>query len=269
MNGSFAARLIAALAGALLLVACAPPGSPVAQAPALPDWSGIWVADGPAGKAPVSGYPEGPPLEMWSFIGASAPLKGSAADLRARLLNVRTMDEAVKVAPEYMRKVALDKAEGWGFPQMMQSPAPLQFYVTPSETLVLNYYRDVRHIYTDGRPKPPDEDLWVTPWGYSTGRWEGDVLVVETILSDPDFGPLNSLALSTASRYVERLRKTGPDRIESDMTITDPETLEGPWTLHLAYRRAEGMDRLFHADFGNDRTGVEGDTLTLEAPKTR
>ena len=272
MSTTLTTRLTLLLAASLFVAACTKPAAPVTQTPApplLPDWSGIWVVDGPAGKAPVSGYPEGPPLQVWSFIGASAPLKGDALAIRARLLTVRSLEEAVKAAPDYMRKVALDKAVGWGFPQMMESPAPMQFYVTPSETLVLNYYRDVRHIYTDGRPKPPDDDLWVTPWGYSSGRWEGDTLVVETVLSDPDFGPLNSFALTTASSYVERIRKTGPDRIESEMTITDANTLEGPWKLHFVYRRAEGLDRLFHADFENDRTGVEGDSLTLEAPKRR
>jgi hypothetical protein len=28
-------------------------------------------------------------------------------------------------------------------------------------------------------------------------------------------------------RHSERIRKTGPDRLESEMTISDPETLNG------------------------------------------
>ncbi len=61
----------------------------------------------------------------------------------------------------------------------------------------------------------------------------------------------------------------GPDRLESEMTITDPDTMTAPWTLRFVYRRAQGLDRLFHAVFENDRTGVEGDSLTVEPPKGR
>ena len=37
-----------------------------------------------------------------------------------------------------------------------------------------------RQIFTDGRPLPDDDPQ---PWwyGYSTGKWDGDTLVVETI----------------------------------------------------------------------------------------
>ncbi len=40
-----------------------------------------------------------------------------------------------------------------------------------------------REIWTDGRPHPPDFDPH-TWQGFSTGRWEGNVLVVETESSE-------------------------------------------------------------------------------------
>jgi len=42
-----------------------------------------------------------------------------------------------------------------------------------------------RQVFTDGRPLPPDpEPSWL---GYSVGRWEGDVFIVETTgLRDED-----------------------------------------------------------------------------------
>jgi hypothetical protein len=39
---------------------------------------------------------------------------------------------------------------------------------------------------------------------------------------------------SERTRYVERIRQTAPDRLEPQMTIEDPETLERAWVLELA-----------------------------------
>ena len=41
--------------------------------------------------------------------------------------------------------------------------------------------REIRHIYTDGRPHPSADEIWPTPWGDSIGHWEGETLVVDTI----------------------------------------------------------------------------------------
>ena len=210
----------------ILVAACDASGPQRTAVDALPDWSGLWVIDGPAGDVPISGYPEGPPLQVWQLLGAGAPLKGEAAAQRDRLAGVRSYEEAVQAAPEFMRRVSLAKSEGWGMPDMMESPAPMQFMITAGETLIVNYYRDVRHIYTDGRQAPESGDIWPTPWGYSWGRWEGDTLVVETIAVQPGFGPLINQIYTEATRFRERLRQSGPDRIESEMTITDPGTLD-------------------------------------------
>jgi hypothetical protein len=34
-----------------------------------------------------------------------------------------------------------------------------------------------------------------------------------------------------------------------------------------SYRRAEGIDRLLHDAYTNDRTGFNGELLTIEPPK--
>lgn len=160
-----------------------------------------------------------------------------------------------------------DGSDGWGFPLMMQAPPPLQFLVTPEETLILNSYRDVRRIYTDGRPRPPEEDRWPpTTWGDSIGHWEGDTLVIETIdVREPReyFGL--SMPFTAQARYTERLRRSGPDRIEGEMVIEDPAILTQPMTVPLAYRRETAVDRLVLDTFGEDRTGFDGEFNTIEA----
>jgi hypothetical protein len=216
----------------------------------LPDWTGYWISAEPIGRVDISGTLEFDPVTEWKLLGIMAPPYNEARQAeRARLLQAG---------------IPSGKALGFGYPYMMESPAHLQFLITPEETLILNFYRDIRHVYTDGKDLPLPEERWPSPWGDSVGHWDGDTLVITTVsvqrraILDSPF-PL----ISDDTVYTERIRMTGPDRLESEMTITDPTSLTEPWVVQLAYRRVEGMDRMFHLLFDNDRTVEEGDGLTI------
>ena len=221
----------------------------------LPDWNGIWVAEGM--DTDVSGYPveNGPGWNM-QLLGRNAPWNAATAEkLKATL-------------PAMLAADATRRATGWGYPAMMDGPPPMQFLITPEETLVLNMYRDVRHIYTDGRRHPAAQDLWPTPWGDSVGHWEAGTLQIDTVaVKRPSMIAFLPPMLTEQAHYLERLRKTGPDRIEMQLTIEDPATLAKPWTINVAYKRATTIDRLIHDTFDNDRSEVEGASLTI-APST-
>ena len=231
--------------------------SPTAAHPAeaLPDWRGIWFLE--TAVPDINGFPRPDPRatsmgDVYPLLGLeTAPFN---ADGQARM--------AAMLAGQ-----GDDKAAGWGYPMMMSGAAPLQFLVTPDETLIVNVYRDIRHVYTDGRPLPTEEDRWPTTWGESIGRWEGDTLVIETVsVEEPVKYFFFTTPLSSKARYVERVRKIGPDRIENEITIEDPETLTAPWTRRMVYARAEGLDRLIHEAFTNDRSKVENGVFTIEPP---
>lgn len=250
----------AAVAALLLLTATGvyaqDAGDRAARFAQLPDWTGIWVTAGAGGDIDVDGYGKRSGLAEWTILGFAAPY---TPEVRARF---------ERELPEIMAESARLKAQGWGFPIMMETATPLQFLLTPEETLILNFYREARHVYTDGRALPPAADRWPVPWGESVGHWEGDTLVIETeSVQQPGIFNIHLPLLSDEARYVERIRKTGPDRIESDMTIHDPATLTQPWQLHFTYERAAGFDRMFHMEFENDRTliGEDGLSLTPEA----
>ena len=212
-------------------------------------WQGVWIAEGLTPD--ISGFP--PPGARWyKFLDAEAP-----------------WNEEGRKRFEAMTRSGRDrKANGWGFPMMMDAGAPFEVVVAPHKTLIINVYRDVRHIYTDGRSHPPDDEVWPTTWGDSVGRWEGDTLVVDTVaVRNPPLYFFSAPPLSEQAHYVERLRKTGPDRIDSVMTIEDPVTLAMPWVVNLTYVRAEGTDRLLNDDYANDRSEVDGDFFTIVPPK--
>jgi hypothetical protein len=89
-----------------------------------------------------------------------------------------------------------------------------------------------RIIPIDGRPHlPPSIRQWN---GDPRGRWEGNTLVVETTnFSTKSFfmGATDNL------RVVERFTRTAPDRIEYEITITDPTTWTRPWTAMMPLRQ--------------------------------
>ncbi len=249
-------RLACAVLAMLAAAACSRSPQPQAVAQ-LPDWSGIWVAADT--EIDISGYPTpdsaaGMALDLLNT--SSAPWTDAQRQwLQAEL-------------PQIMARDATRRAEGWGYPLMMEGVPPMQFLVTPQETLILNFYRDVRHIHTDGRPMPAAEDLWPTPWGTSIGHWEGDTLVMETVaVRKGSVLPLPLPPLTDQARFIERLRKSGPDSMELEMTIEDPAVLTAPWKLTFVYRRAEGIDRLIHDVMENDRSTIEDGGLTIAPPQ--
>jgi hypothetical protein len=219
----------------------------------LPDWRGIWATEGL--NTDISGYPPEGESAHFQLMGGAGPWTPAQ----------KTKIDAMM--PQITAALAKSKATGWGYPLMMESFAPMEFLITPEQTLIINLYRDVRHIYTDGRPHPAAEDRWPMPWGDSVGHWEGDTLVIDTVsVQRPGiFVPFP--LVSEQARYIERLRKTGPDRIESEMTIEDPATLTKPWVIKLAYLRQPAIDRMFHNAFDNDRVVEDGDTLKIAPPK--
>ena len=218
----------------------------------LPYWPGYWVSEQYADTT-IGGFaaprPAGsPPLQRLN--GFDAPWN----------------EEGRKRQAEAAQRRPGRKAQGWGYPMMMDAATPFQVMITPEETLIVNAYGETRHIYTDGRAMPPAEDMWPTVWGTSIGRWEGDTLVIETVQVQTPFeyfhgGPM----LSEDARYLERLRMEG-DRLIDEFTIEDPQTLTAPWKVTVTHVREEAFDRMVQMDFSNDRTGSEDGVNTIEPP---
>jgi len=86
-----------------------------------------------------------------------------------------------------------------------------------------------RQIFLDGR-KPAEGAVprWM---GYSTGRWEGDQLVVETV-GFVDQGWLDGMGHPhTANMHVtERFRRRDAGHLEIQITIDDPGAYTAPFT---------------------------------------
>ncbi len=87
-----------------------------------------------------------------------------------------------------------------------------------------------RVVPLDGRAHSTDPDAEGTYNGDSVGHWEGDTLVVDvTRLSDDTWLGDNGLMHSDKLHVVERFKRVG-DTIQYQMTATDPDVLQKPWT---------------------------------------
>jgi hypothetical protein len=115
-----------------------------------------------------------------------------------------------------------------------------------------------RVIHLDGRPHPPQYLENPSFMGHSTGRWEGDTLVVETVgLNDRTWLDTAGHEHSEKLRLTERFRKTGPDTIEWTVTFDDPIFFTRPWSLTRTFTRGRPTDGILPYTCGENNKDVE------------
>jgi uncharacterized protein DUF6152 len=129
------------------------------------------------------------------------------------------------VAGLHTMSSTLDGCARKGMPSIMMTPTPVEFIDKGDVIQVRIELNDtVRTIHLRASPMPKAN----TPLGYSTGRWEGRALVVDTTqVSWPLFG--FGIPQSTAVHLVERfMPSTDGSRLEYSVTATDPQMLTRP-----------------------------------------
>jgi hypothetical protein len=107
--------------------------------------------------------------------------------------------------------------------------------------LLRNEYMEVdRLVYLDGRAPSGQRTLQ----GHSVGRWEGDVLVVETTsFADNPWGTARGIPSGERKRVVERFRLTdNGETLTVDFTIEDPEYLTEPFSGAEQWRYAPQLE---------------------------
>jgi hypothetical protein len=109
-----------------------------------------------------------------------------------------------------------------------------EYRIVQTPTLIVFAYNDGMHreIYMDGRTLEADPNpTWM---GYSVGRWEGDVLVVEsngyTDRSWLDFG---GHPHTEALRVTERYTRPTIGQLNRQVTLTDPSIFTKPVTITI------------------------------------
>jgi hypothetical protein len=203
-----------------------------------PDFSGIWITGNPACpnpdpdthvcgvELPISkeginmgqGLPGGLPYQPWL-----------AALVKERTANFAKDDPHVKCLPDTFLRA-------YGLPHL------LKFVQTPGLLVMLNEMNaGYRQVYMDGRRLPVDP---VPNWqGYSTARWEGDTLVVDSNgFRDDIWIDWSGSVITEAAKVRERIRRPNFGSLEIEVTVDDPKAYTRPWTVPLRMRFATDTD---------------------------
>lgn len=127
-----------------------------------------------------------------------------------------------------------------GIPRATYMPYPFQiFHNEDALFFAYEYAGAVRNIHlTD--PDPAPIDSWM---GQSSGKWEGDTLVIETTgQNDQTWLDRAGNFHSEALRVVERFTPTSPHSLRYEATLEDPKVFTRPWTIRMTLYRRVGDD---------------------------
>ena len=141
-----------------------------------------------------------------------------------------------------------------GIPRSHYVPQPVHILQPPGYVVVLFERMSWRHIALNARPPLPDHvRLWQ---GDSTGRWEGDTLVVES-KSFNGKAWLNEVGdiVSHMETVVERFTPVDEDTIIYRATVTDPIPYTRPWTIEVPMHRK--ADELLEVACHEDNEDLE------------
>ena len=123
-----------------------------------------------------------------------------------------------------------------GIPDAMLVPNyPWKIVQTPGLTVILyENFTDFRQIFTDGRDFPPERGP--TWFGYSLGRWEGDVFVVESLgFNGKTWLDDGGHPVSEEMRITERFRRKDFGHLEIEFTFNDPKAYTKPWSVTVPF----------------------------------
>jgi hypothetical protein len=202
--------------------AAAGPAEPAPRmADGKPDLSGVWWTGGDVGGRGFGGG-------RGRGGGGAAPptftaLYTPAAAEAAKKLNDND-DPTLKCVPTAFGTLNVSLFDVGAVGQIVATP---KFVVMLTET-----FHAFRLVPTDGRPHR--EEVPPSYRGDSVGRWEGDVLVVETRNFNDDtwiWAEGRSSPHSDQLRIVERYRRVDRNTLEIEATVHDPKMLTAPWVV--------------------------------------
>jgi hypothetical protein len=234
MNANNARLTVVALA--VMSLALVPFGMRAQEAghaaAAKPDFSGVWRTINPPAAPRVN--------TTLRWLPGNTELPPFNAEYQAKYKKVQESRESGSEETEPVARCLPP-----GMPYFMLAQYGLEIVQSRDKVGFFSEWMDTyRRVYLDGRTMPKEFDPSYN--GYSTGRWEGDTLVVETVnLREETVLDRYGSPHSDAMRVTERIRLAEPEVLEDRMTVSDPKAFTKPWEVTHRYRRTRaGNDEL-------------------------
>jgi hypothetical protein len=212
-----------------------PPARPVPRTPdgrislgPLPGELGVWLP-GAGGAERLVDFESGDPIDVQFPIAPAARFPGE--------LNVRDVpfQPWARELYNFRRENQLEphtRCKPSGGPRQFLTPYGVEFVVNAEAQRVFIFDiggpHTVRTILMDGvHPK----NLIPSYYGHSTGRWEGDTLIVDTVGFNENFW-LDRYGFPHTEKLhmIERFTRTDSITMKYEVTIDDPGAYTAPWT---------------------------------------
>jgi hypothetical protein len=205
--------------------------------------------------------PEPGQLGYWDYPTGSSLVETSAnvkMDADGTLSNI---SDASKVAPflpwalglyQYRQK-SQQKDDPMasclppGGPRQFQAPYGIQFHEDRDRKRLFvlsgGGNRNWRLIYLDGRPLPDPDAETPTYYGFSVGKWVGDVLNIDSLGYNERFWFSNGGLPHTESlKLAEKISRPDFDTLRYEVTVTDTGAYSRPWTSSWTLRWVAGQE---------------------------
>lgn len=207
-----------------------PDGKPNLAAPTpktpegKPDLSGLWEANKGIGTGVSFAGDPLPPL----FTNIGAQIKGGLpySSWGRDVFNARVAENS-KDSPD-ARCLPI------GIVWLHSHLSPRKVLQLPGLVIILyERFTQFRQIFTDGRPLPTSPEP--SFFGYSSGKWEGDTLVVKTIgLRDDSWADLSGNPITESATVTERFHRINYGNLEIEITVDDPKAYTASWTVTVS-----------------------------------
>ena len=144
-----------------------------------------------------------------------------------KLFDQNTADNQINNPESRCLPRGVPKADAFDLHKIVQTPDLI--------VILYEYQTTYRQIFLDGRELPKDPNpTWA---GYSTGHWEGDTLVVDSIAFKDEkvWIDENANPHSDQLHVVERWTRPDADHIHVDTLIEDPKFYTKPFTYQRTW----------------------------------
>jgi hypothetical protein len=126
-----------------------------------------------------------------------------------------------------------------GLPRVLATPYPFEIIQAPpgQTTIIYELNHQIRIIAMD-RPMFDEKELITFPYynGHSVGRFEGDMLVIETAgFNEKTFIDATGAPHTDEMRTTERIRRISATQLEDVITIHDPAYYSADWQARFVY----------------------------------
>jgi hypothetical protein len=215
-----------------------------------PDFSGVWMTGEPSRATPGAEDKPGDPTAIsssrqMSNIGVDIPGGLPYQPWLVPIVKERTANNAI--GDPHIRCLPDSFLRAYGLPHL------LKFVHTPSLLVVLNEMNaGYRQVFTDARPLPKNPNP--TWQGYSSAKWSGETLVVDTIgLRDDTWIDWNGSVVTEAAKVREEIRRPDFGHLEIRVTVDDPKAYTKPWTVTLKQRIVVDTDLIDEICLENEK----------------